>query len=384
MLQVLRELGEVSRHRGASGMVRVGADGVDEGDRLAVDGVVDESMRQRRHPRRQAARDQSVERRPVAHEPRGDAVGGQVDRAAVRVGFDQLLEPRADRAAPVRCDEVLARERLDHVLHVVVAQCRQHAASHRGALRRDALGVRRLGEPGAQPGGDLGGLELGADHRRGQEVGLDELAERSADLVLPRRDDRGVGDRQAERPAEQRGDGEPIRQRAHHAALAGGAQVREGRDPLLADESHDEQHCGGQQRADRDGLHAAQRTAAPLIGGREQLGRGARHGAILARRTWSTAEYSDCVIEDIQKRALHRTRILEGQLRGLGRMIENEDYCMDIITQSRAIQRSLESLNRLLLENHLRTHVTHMFETGGDDREQAVGELLRAFDFDGR
>jgi len=91
-----------------------------------------------------------------------------------------------------------------------------------------------------------------------------------------------------------------------------------------------------------------------------------------------------CVIEDIQKRALHRTRILEGQLRGLGRMIENEDYCMDIITQSRAIQRSLESLNRLLLENHLRTHVTHMFETGGDNREQAVEELLRAFDFDGR
>jgi len=57
---------------------------------------------------------------------------------------------------------------------------------------------------------------------------------------------------------------------------------------------------------------------------------------------------------------------------------------MDIITQSRAIQRSLESLNRLLLENHLRTHVTHMFEAGGDDREQAVTELLKAFDFDGR
>lgn len=90
------------------------------------------------------------------------------------------------------------------------------------------------------------------------------------------------------------------------------------------------------------------------------------------------------VIEDIQKRALHRTRILEGQVRGVGRMIENEDYCMDIIAQSRAIQRSLESLNRLLLENHLRTHVSHMFEHGGEQREQAVEELLRAFDFDGR
>ena len=88
------------------------------------------------------------------------------------------------------------------------------------------------------------------------------------------------------------------------------------------------------------------------------------------------------MIEDIKKRALHRTAILEGQLRGVTRMIENEDYCMDIITQSRAIQKSLESLNRLLLENHLRTHVTDMFENGGDEREQAVGELLKAFDFD--
>lgn len=90
------------------------------------------------------------------------------------------------------------------------------------------------------------------------------------------------------------------------------------------------------------------------------------------------------MIDDIKKRALHRTSILEGQLRGLTRMIENEDYCMDIIGQSRAIEKALESLNRLLLENHLRTHVTDMFEEGGDSREQAVAELLKAFDFDRR
>ena len=91
--------------------------------------------------------------------------------------------------------------------------------------------------------------------------------------------------------------------------------------------------------------------------------------------------YSGGVIDDIKKRALHRTSILEGQLRGIARMIEGEEYCMDIITQTRAIQRSLDSLNKLLLENHLRTHVSHMFEHGGDQREQAVDELLKAFDF---
>ncbi|MDL9980614.1 metal-sensitive transcriptional regulator [Microbacterium sp. ASV49] len=90
------------------------------------------------------------------------------------------------------------------------------------------------------------------------------------------------------------------------------------------------------------------------------------------------------MIEDIKKRALHRTAIIEGQVRGLARMIENEDYCMDMIGQSRAIQKALDSLNKLLLENHLRTHVSHMFEMGGDQREKAVAELLKAFDFESR
>lgn len=90
--------------------------------------------------------------------------------------------------------------------------------------------------------------------------------------------------------------------------------------------------------------------------------------------------YPESVIDDIKKRALHRTRILAGQLRGLEKMIENEDYCVDILTQSLAIQKSLGSLNKLLVENHLRTHVTEQFEAGGDERERAVEELLRVFE----
>ncbi|HEX4403132.1 MAG TPA: metal-sensitive transcriptional regulator [Galbitalea sp.] len=86
------------------------------------------------------------------------------------------------------------------------------------------------------------------------------------------------------------------------------------------------------------------------------------------------------MIADIKKRALHRSRILQGQLRGLEKMIDNEDYCVDIITQSLAVQKSLRSLNKLLVENHLRTHVTDMFEAGGDEREVAVTELLTVFE----
>ncbi|MBX9471355.1 metal-sensitive transcriptional regulator [Microcella sp.] len=86
------------------------------------------------------------------------------------------------------------------------------------------------------------------------------------------------------------------------------------------------------------------------------------------------------MIDDIKKRALHRSRILQGQLRGIEKMIENEEYCVDIITQSLAVQKSLRSLNKLLVENHLRTHVSDMFDEGGDAREKAVAELLAVFE----
>ena len=88
----------------------------------------------------------------------------------------------------------------------------------------------------------------------------------------------------------------------------------------------------------------------------------------------------DRMIDDIKKRALHRSRILQGQLRGIEKMIEDEEYCVDIITQSLAVQKGLRSLNKLLVENHLRTHVTEMFETGGETRDAAVTELLTVFE----
>ncbi|RZS59491.1 DNA-binding FrmR family transcriptional regulator [Microcella putealis] len=86
------------------------------------------------------------------------------------------------------------------------------------------------------------------------------------------------------------------------------------------------------------------------------------------------------MIDDIKKRALHRTKILQGQMRGLEKMIDADEYCVDIITQSLAIQKSLSSLNKLLVENHLRTHVTDMFDAGGDEREKAVAELIAVYE----
>ena len=86
------------------------------------------------------------------------------------------------------------------------------------------------------------------------------------------------------------------------------------------------------------------------------------------------------MITDIAKRATHRTKILEGQIKGLQKMIDNEAYCMDILTQSLAIQKSLASLDKLVLENHLRTHIVEMMHSGNEpQQEKALAELLELY-----
>lgn len=83
------------------------------------------------------------------------------------------------------------------------------------------------------------------------------------------------------------------------------------------------------------------------------------------------------MIEDLKRRALHRSKILQGQMKGLEKMIDREAYCMDILTQSLAIQKSLASLNKLILSNHLQTHIKDRLSSGHEKaREEAVKELL--------
>ncbi len=87
------------------------------------------------------------------------------------------------------------------------------------------------------------------------------------------------------------------------------------------------------------------------------------------------------MIADIQRRALHRTRIIQGQLKGLEKQIADDAYCMDILTQSLAIQKSLASLDKLILENHLRTHVAEKMASGNTKKQQsAIEELLQLYE----
>lgn len=82
--------------------------------------------------------------------------------------------------------------------------------------------------------------------------------------------------------------------------------------------------------------------------------------------------------QKLKHRAVHRAKIIRGQLDGLVKAIENEVYCPTLLEQSLSIQRSLKSLDGFLLENHLRSHVKHQMQHKGDD-EKAVKELIKVY-----
>lgn len=80
---------------------------------------------------------------------------------------------------------------------------------------------------------------------------------------------------------------------------------------------------------------------------------------------------------NIQKQAIRRLKIIEGQIRGLQNMVEDEKYCIDIITQASAIKKALSGVESLILENHLGTHVIEQMRSG--KKEQAIKEILKIY-----
>jgi DNA-binding FrmR family transcriptional regulator len=82
-----------------------------------------------------------------------------------------------------------------------------------------------------------------------------------------------------------------------------------------------------------------------------------------------------------REQAKRRLKIIAGQVQALERQVEEDRYCMEILDLSLSIQRALRSLDTVVLENHLRTHVVEQI-TGGET-ERAVSELLRAYKVQG-
>jgi DNA-binding FrmR family transcriptional regulator len=75
---------------------------------------------------------------------------------------------------------------------------------------------------------------------------------------------------------------------------------------------------------------------------------------------------------------LKRLRRIEGQVRGLQRMVEEDTYCVDVLTQISAATRALQAVAIGLLEDHLGHCVTQAIEQGGPDAEEKVKEAAQA------
>lgn len=79
---------------------------------------------------------------------------------------------------------------------------------------------------------------------------------------------------------------------------------------------------------------------------------------------------------EIRDRNLKRLRRIEGQVRGLQRMVEEDRYCADILTQISSVQEALRSVGRELMRNHLRHCAASAIRSGEADAEAMYDELI--------
>jgi CsoR family transcriptional regulator, copper-sensing transcriptional repressor len=74
---------------------------------------------------------------------------------------------------------------------------------------------------------------------------------------------------------------------------------------------------------------------------------------------------------------VRRLKLIEGQVRGLQKMIEGNAYCIDVITQTSAVKQGLSNIEDILLENHLACCVLE--QVAGGQAQKATGEILKVY-----
>src|ERR687895_218334 len=99
------------------------------------------------------------------------------------------------------------------------------------------------------------------------------------------------------------------------------------------------------------------------------------HGAECACAVHASGRKALAVDPDIKDRATKRLRRIEGQVRGLQRMVAEERYCADILTQVSSVHEALRGVERELLRNHLK-HCAATAIRSGDAEAQAMYDEL--------
>lgn len=79
----------------------------------------------------------------------------------------------------------------------------------------------------------------------------------------------------------------------------------------------------------------------------------------------------------IKDKVARRLKIIEGQVKGLTKMVEDEKYCIDILNQSVAVRQAISGVEDLILENHLSTHVIEQMHSKKEPK--AIKEILNIY-----
>lgn len=88
---------------------------------------------------------------------------------------------------------------------------------------------------------------------------------------------------------------------------------------------------------------------------------------------YRTKERSEQEYKDL----IHRLNRIEGQIRGIRGMVERDVYCADILTQVAAVNAALNSFNKVLLAEHIRTCVTRDIREGKDETVDELVNILQ-------
>ncbi len=85
----------------------------------------------------------------------------------------------------------------------------------------------------------------------------------------------------------------------------------------------------------------------------------------------------ETMLPEVKKDALKRLNYVEGHLAGIKRMVEEEQYCVDILKQTFAVRRAIEKIESIILGGHLETHVVEGIR-GGREKD-VLRELLELY-----
>lgn len=81
--------------------------------------------------------------------------------------------------------------------------------------------------------------------------------------------------------------------------------------------------------------------------------------------------------KDTQERVLHRLKIAQGHLKKVIQMVENDQYCIDILNQSQAVENAIKETKTLILKNHLESCVVNDIKKG--KTKDSIEEIMKVF-----